>query len=122
MKKATYEAGIHGEEIAKAYLSERGMQCIATRHREKPGEIDLIMEDGETVVFVEVKARFSEKQQGLGLCAVTPSKQKRIARSAVLFLAKKGWLKRDVRFDVVEINQDEIIHIRNAFQPGGMMF
>ncbi len=122
MKKVTYEAGLQGEEIAKDYLIRKGMRCIETRYREKPGEIDLIMEDGDTVVFVEVKARFSQRQQGFGLSAVTPAKQKKIARAAVLFLARKNWLKRAVRFDVLEINQEQILHIPNAFQPGGMMF
>ena len=57
--KATYETGVRGEEIAEAYLTQMGMRCLERRYREKPGEIDLIMEDGECLVFVEVKTRFS---------------------------------------------------------------
>ena len=120
--KKTYETGIQGEEIAEQYLINKGMTCLERRHREKPGEIDLIMEDRGTLVFVEVKARFSEEKSGLGLLAVTPAKQKRIAKCAVLYLMKHGWLQRNLRFDVVEINRDEIIHVPNAFQPGGMVF
>ena len=119
--KATYETGIRGEELAEKYLTEKGMVLLEKRHREKPGEIDLIMEEGETLVFVEVKARFSGSA-GAGLSSVTPAKQKRIAKAATLYLMKHGWLRRMIRFDVIEINAEEIIHIPNAFQPGGMMF
>ncbi|MCR4876189.1 MAG: YraN family protein [Clostridiales bacterium] len=119
--KATYETGVQGEEMACRFLTGKGMKCLETRYREKIGEIDLIMEDGETLVFVEVKARFSG-EKGQGLQAVTPAKQRKIARCATLYLMKQGWLRRDIRFDVVEINQEGIIHIPNAFQPGGMMF
>ena len=122
MKKATYETGLMGEEIAEHYLTDQGMRFLERRHREKTGEIDLIMEDGDTLVFVEVKARFSESAAGNGLLAVTASKQKRIVRSAMLYLIRHSWLNRSVRFDVIEINRDGILHVPNAFQPGGMMF
>ncbi len=119
--RATYETGIKGEELAEQFLTGKGMICLERRHREKAGEIDLIMKDGNTFVFVEVKTRFSG-EAGQGLSAVTPAKQRRIARSAVLYLMKHGWLREKMRFDVIEINQKGIIHIPNAFQPGGMMF
>ncbi len=121
--KATYETGLQGEEIAEKFLTEqKGMRCLARRHREKTGEIDLIMEDGDTVVFAEVKTRFSSPQPGDGLKSVTSAKQRKIAKTATLYLMRHGWLQRNIRFDVVEINPDEIIHIPNAFQPGGMIF
>ena len=120
--KATYETGLQGEEMAEKYLrEEKGMVCLERRHREKAGEIDLIMEDGETLVFVEVKARFSG-QTGDGLMSVTAAKQRRLWKAATMYLMKHGWLRREIRFDVVEINRDLILHIPNAFQPGGMMF
>ena len=117
-----YAAGLQGEEIAEEYLRARGMRCLERRHREKTGEIDLIMEEGDTLVFVEAKARFSVPASGAGLRAVTPAKQKKIAKSAMLYLMRHGWLNRPLRFDVVEVNRDGIVHIPNAFQPGGMMF
>ena len=122
MKKATYETGIRGEEIAEEYLQGIGMRTLERRHREKAGEIDLIMEEGEMIVFIEVKTRFSTNEIGDGLRAVTPAKQRRIAKSAMLYLQKHGWLNRIARFDVIEINRDGITHIPDAFQPGGMMF
>ncbi len=119
--KATYETGVQGELIAEEYLTKKGMICLERRYREKCGEIDLIMKDGEAIVFTEVKARFSAAR-GTGLMAVTPGKQKRIARAAMLYLMKHKAVRSAVRFDVVEINREGIIHIPNAFQPGGMFF
>ena len=58
MNNASFITGLTGEEIAQSYLEEHGMRCLESRHREKAGEIDLIMEEGETLVFVEVKTRF----------------------------------------------------------------
>ena len=120
--KATYETGLRGEEIAEEYLIRKGMRPLERQYREKAGEIDLIMEEGETLVFVEVKARFSDREAGGGLRAVTPAKQKKIARCAMLYAMKRGCLRRPMRFDVVEINREDILHIPNAFQPGGLMF
>lgn len=121
--KATYQTGLRGEEIAEEFLSAQGMRCVERRYREKCGEIDLIMEDRDTIAFVEVKTRFSSAETGSGLAAVTPAKQKRIARCATLYLMKHP-LSRDknLRFDVVEVNQDGVLHIPNAFLPGGMIF
>ena len=120
--KESYITGIRGEEIAEEYLTGLGMHCLERRYREKAGEIDLIMEEGETLVFVEVKARFSETVEGNGLRAVTPSKRRKIAKCAMIYLMRRKWLNRAVRFDVIEINRDGILHVPDAFQPGGMMF
>ena len=122
MNNASFITGLTGEEIAQSYLEEHGMRCLESRHREKAGEIDLIMEEGETLVFVEVKTRFSDVIPGNGLRAVNKAKQKRIAKSAMLYLMKHRWMNRYVRFDVVEVNRDGVLHIPNAFQPGGMIF
>lgn len=117
--KATYETGLHGEEIAEEFLKKKGMLCLERRYRTKVGEIDLIMEDGDTLVFIEVKARFSGSD-GQGLQAVNYAKQRRIAKAALLYLIRHKWTRRSIRFDVVEINQHGIIHVPNAFQPGGV--
>ena len=117
----TYQTGVKGEEIAERYLTDQGMVCLERRYREKCGEIDLIMKDGDYLVFVEVKARF-HTSIGLGFQAVNANKQRRIARCAMLYLMKHQQLGAAVRFDVVEINQEGVFHIPNAFQPGGMYF
>lgn len=120
--RAPYQTGVAGEELAEDYLVKAGMRCLERRYREKCGEVDLIMEDGDTLVFVEVKARFSRENPGAGLGAVTAAKQKRLARCATMYLMKHNALNHSVRFDVIEVNREGILHIPNAFQPGGMYF
>lgn len=109
-----YESGLSGEALAEQYLCRKGMRAIAHRYRGADGEIDLIMEEGETIVFVEVKAR-PKGQAGSGFMAVTPAKQRRMSHAAMCFLLEREWLERPVRFDVVEITRDGILHIPNAF-------
>ena len=120
--KQTYDTGLKGEETAEKYLQDAlHMISLERRYRNKCGEIDLIMQHEETIVFVEVKTRMTG-HPGLGMMAVNNAKQKRIARAAMLYLTTSHQLNRSVRFDVVEVNPESIIHIPNAFQPGGMFY
>ena len=118
--KQTYQTGLWGEKIAADYLTqELGMVLLEHRYLTKCGEVDLIMLDVDTVVFVEVKTR-KTGEPGNGLTSVNVAKQRRITRAAALFLMQKPWGQKPVRFDLVEIHGDkEIIHIPNAFQPYG---
>ncbi len=120
--KQTYQTGVNGEREAEAYLcDEKGMQCLERRFRSRHGEIDLILRDGETIVFAEVKTRKSGVE-GSGLMSVTPAKQKRIAQAATVYLMTHHQLNFPVRFDVIEIFQERITYIPNAFQPGGVFY
>ena len=117
--KETYEIGLQGENTAAEYLKrKKGMILLEQRFRTKCGEIDLVMKDGETIVFIEVKTR-TTSETGSGLAAVNLAKQKRIAQAAVLYLARKGWMRKNARFDLVEVCGTDILHIPNAFQPYG---
>ena len=120
--KQTYETGLWGEDTAARYLQRKcGMSVLEHRFRAKCGEIDLIMLDGETVVFVEVKTR-KTGSRGSGLAAVNTAKQKRITHAALIYLMNRKWTDRSVRFDLVEIHGEEILHIPNAFQPYGNIY
>ena len=89
--KTTYQTGLQGEQTAALWLEEnRSMRLLESRYRNKAGEIDLIMLDGDTVVFIEVKTRLNA-QAGTGLLAVDRRKQQRIARAAVLYLIGRAW-------------------------------
>lgn len=110
-----YESGLKSEALIERYLCNQGMTVVARRYRGQDGEIDLVMQDHDTIVFVEVKARPRERA-GAGLMAVTPAKQRRISHAAQAFLLEREWMERLVRFDVVEITRDGILHIPNAFQ------
>ena len=120
--KKTYETGLIGEQKAAEWLKEQaGMKLLEQRYRNQAGEIDLIMLDRDTIVFIEVKTRL-HAIPGAGLLAVDRKKQQRIARAASLYLIGKGWLNRSVRFDAAEVTQSSVIHIPNAFQPGDMFY
>ena len=120
--KQTYETGLQGEAQAEAYLRDtRGMVCLGRRYRTSAGEIDLIMRDGETIVFVEVKTRRTAAP-GEGLRSVDTRKQGRIARAAQIYLMTEHQTNRPVRFDAIEISHGNVLYIPNAFQPGGMFY
>ena len=112
-----YDKGLSGEKQAEEYLCKLGMICLERRFRAEDGEIDLIMQDGETIVMVEVKFRPGGRA-GQGLMAVTPAKQRRMHHAALAYLAQRERMNLPVRFDVVEITSSGILHIPNAFMPG----
>jgi putative endonuclease len=114
MTDGTYQKGLAGESRAFAYLKKLGMQLVHKRYRSPVGEIDVIMRDGDTLVFVEVKLRYTGST-GDGLMAVTRKKQRRIVKTALYYLAEHDH-DGPVRFDVVEITGDSMQHIKDAFQ------
>ena len=94
--------GRDGEALAEAYLIERGYRLLQRRFRLRNGEIDLIMVDGDTVVFVEVRRRRGGTL-GDPLESIGPLKQHRLIRAAQLFLGAHGLYDRPCRFDVVAL-------------------
>ncbi len=99
-------SGPEGEQAAARFLEGRGYRIVERNYRTKRGEIDLIAEDGGTLVFVEVKARLNDRFGGPA-AAVTASKQARIARIAQHYLARRRLKDRPCRFDVVLIWGDD---------------
>lgn len=117
MKKS--EFGRYGEELAEKYLEKKGFKLLAKNFRRRHGEIDLIMQDGETWVFVEVKAR-TNKRFGEPIESVTLYKREHIRYCANMYLYMKQEEDRQVRFDVVEImiypgKAPVYRHVVNAF-------
>ncbi|MCL2540627.1 MAG: YraN family protein [Firmicutes bacterium] len=110
----TKPVGVSGELKAKEYLIKQGYKIIATNYTTKLGEIDIIAEDGDTIVFVEVKARYSV-QYGLPREAVTPYKQNKVRTVATYYLRANNLFNRKVRCDVIEILYDKLHHFKNAF-------
>lgn len=91
------------------------MRLVKRNYRCPAGEIDLIGQDGESLVFVEIKFRRTSAQGG-PLCAVNPAKQRRISRTAVWYLTKeRGREDLPCRFDVVGIQGEKILWVKNAF-------
>ena len=103
-----------GEVAAKRFLVDKGYKILAENYAGKMGEIDIVARDGDTVVFVEVKARESTAF-GEPIESVTPQKVRKIALTAQQFLVHKRMLGASVRFDVIEVLFGEIRHTENAF-------
>ncbi|MDE1462778.1 YraN family protein [Spartinivicinus poritis] len=117
-KSKPTETGLRYQHIAQRHLEAQGLKTIQCNFRCKVGELDLIMKDGSSVVFVEVRFR---KNQAYGSPAstVTPHKQHKIIKAAQYYLMMKK-LNVPCRFDVVSITQDSqqqphIDWIPNAF-------
>ena len=95
--------GRDGESTARDTLRSKGYVILAERHRERHGEVDLIARHGDTIVFVEVKTRRSDRFGGAA-AAVTPHKQRTIARVAEAFLQRARLTHLPCRFDVVVVD------------------
>lgn len=111
--------GQAGESAALFYLKKHGFQILEKNWRSRTAELDIIAKDRNTICFIEVKTRRSIKR-GLPREAVTPAKQNKIIRAALLYLKKKRHTDVPVRFDVVEVleshGQLSVNLIKNAFQ------
>jgi putative endonuclease len=93
-----------GENLAVAELTKRGYAILDRRYRTRYGEIDIVADDGGTIVFVEVKAR-ATREFGTAAEAITPAKQRQLASMAVDYLARHHLTNRPCRFDVVAIDE-----------------
>ena len=94
--------GKRGEDIAAVDLKRRRYRIIERNYRCPFGEIDIIALKERTIVFVEVKTR-SSRAFGRPEAAVTPRKQRQLARAALSYLQSRNLLDRDARFDVVAV-------------------
>ncbi len=99
---STTVRGRRGEDLAQQALETHGYTVLARNWRSAAGEIDLVARDGETWVFVEVKARGGE-DYGQPEEAVTPSKQARLLRAGQAYLAERGLADAAWRVDVVAL-------------------
>lgn len=116
------ELGKLGEDLACAELQRRGYAITARRYRSRFGEIDIVSQYGDVVVFVEVKARRTARA-GSAAEAISFWKRRRIGAMALDYLAWHGQLARKCRFDVVAIDgigtpAATIRVIENAFDVG----
>ena len=95
--------GKSGEKMAVEELERRGYAILDRRYRTRQGEIDIVARDGDTIVFVEVKAR-TTGERGTAVEAVTAAKQRQLVSMAVDYLARNRLTDRPCRFDVVAID------------------
>jgi putative endonuclease len=116
---AGLEFGRSAESMAAAYLKRRGFKILEKNYRTRFAEIDLIARDGDTLVFVEVKARRSSSF-GVPKDAVNFRKQQKISMAALAYLRQKQEINARIRFDVVAVcvrkDQVQIEIVKNAFE------
>ncbi|CAN5452145.1 hypothetical protein BH09PSE6_BH09PSE6_34160 [soil metagenome] len=114
----TSTVGAAAEQRAREYLERQGLVLVASNWRAhfhtQAGELDLVMRDGATLVFVEVRARASRAFGGAA-ASVTPVKQARLRLAARAFLQSLHTPEPPCRFDVVAFEAGRIDWLRDAF-------
>jgi putative endonuclease len=112
--------GLYYEKLALKYLKKQGLKFLENNFHSRLGEIDLVMRDKDSIVFIEV--RFRENTAfGDGLDTVNKRKQHKLIKTAQLYLIHKGlYEKVPARFDVISISggklKPELSWVKNAFQ------
>ena len=119
MGMLSYINGKKGEETARVYLEQKGFRIIEQNYHSSQGEVDLIAQDKDFLVFIEVKS-YSFKSFGKPLYAVTKTKKQAIIHAARTFLMTRNIKDVNCRFDVISIfhkrdGSDHIDHIEDAF-------
>ena len=106
--------GADGERTAEKYLKKLKYKILCRNYVCAAGEADLVCKDGDVLVFCEVKTREGDRF-GVGRESVTRAKQAKYFRIAEFFMQQNGYYDVLVRFDVIEIQDGSIQHIKNAF-------
>lgn len=115
------QRGQAAESAALAYLQGRGLVFCARNVRYRVGELDLVMRDGSTIVFVEVRYR-SPSRFGGALATVHVAKQRRLIRAAQCWLLQhRPTMTPACRFDVVAQDGASIRWVRDAFMASGVL-
>ncbi len=107
--------GNAAEQIAATFLQQKGLKLVEKNFRCPYGEIDLIMRDGATLVFIEVRLRSNARFGGAAV-SITPSKQQKLSRTAEHYLQTHG--NTACRFDAVLMQSTDpnaVEWIKNAF-------
>lgn len=120
MTKARGEKGRRGEELAAQYLMRHGYRIIQKNYRVSCGEVDIVAQDKDALVFVEVKTR-TGPTFGSPAEAVTYRKRQQISKTALVYLSQHRLLDEPARFDVVAVllskgAEPHIELIKNAFE------
>jgi len=102
-KTTTRDQGMHAELACCEYLKNQGLKFLQKNFRGRQGEIDLIMLDKKTLVFVEVRYR-KNNDYGGALASITPLKQRHILTTAEFFLQQHPQYK-NARIDVVGMSK-----------------
>jgi len=110
------QRGRHAEDLAAAYLQQQGLQLVERNYHCRFGEIDLIVRDGTTLVFVEVRMR-TRNDFGGALASITAGKRNKLLRTARHYLAGKARAPA-CRFDALLVSGPDhsIEWLKSAFE------
>lgn len=95
--------GNKGEEVACQYLKKQGYKILERNYRIRGGEVDIVARDSETLVFIEVKTRWSH-EYGLPAESMTSWKIKALLKTAKFYIQKINWGNKEYRLDFVGID------------------
>jgi putative endonuclease len=116
MKMNENNAGLSAEKLAATFLANHGLKLITQNYHCRFGEIDLIMRDAGSLVFIEVRLR-SNKSFGSAAASITPQKQQKLILTAQHYLQQHPE-KNACRFDVLlmdKLDLSAINWLKNAF-------
>ena len=116
MKINANNAGLEAEKLAATFLMKHGLKLVTQNYHCRFGEIDLIMQDAKTLVFIEVRLRSNAKFGSAG-ASITPQKQQKLIATAQHYLQQHG--DTACRFDAILMDKadlQQIEWIRNAFE------
>ena len=111
--------GDRGEKIAERFLKKSGFKILEKNYKNRYGEIDIVAQDDDNLVFVEVKTKacenFSEPESWVNF-----RKQNQLIKMAKFYLIERDIINKECRFDVIGITlgedkREDIVHIKNAF-------
>ena len=117
MKMNENNAGLAAEKLAATFLRAQGLKMVTQNYHCRFGEIDLIMTDASTLVFIEVRLR-SNKQFGSAGASITPQKQQKLMLTAEHYLQQNA-TKNACRFDVILLDKldiSAIVWLKNALE------
>jgi putative endonuclease len=103
MTRARRDLGDFGERVAAAHLEAKGYRIRERNFRTREGEVDIIVERGETLVFIEVRTRRGESM-GTAAESITASKASRIVAAAQAYVQATGDCPEDQRIDVIALS------------------
>ncbi|WP_195988918.1 YraN family protein [Clostridium sp. D53t1_180928_C8] len=121
MKKYNKAIGAYGETIASDFLTTNGYKILDMNYRNRYGEIDIICENDNIIIFCEIKSRYTNTF-GSPIESVTYNKQKQIIKLSQVYLLYKKYQNYNVRYDVIEIifnNKNasfKLNHLKDAFR------
>lgn len=103
---STIDAGKRGEDVAASFLLHKGYKILEQNFKKKHGDIDIVALDGETLVFIEVKTRYS-KSYGPPLEAITPWLVRSLIRSAEFYKLLHPELPQRLRIDAIGVDYSD---------------